>query len=792
MRSDKGERHARAFCSTGTDPVILQVNAKFKPFTDGGGLCSPGRWPPAERQTPKLPQERHALLGVVDHLQLDKKLLECHKAGFANAPWDVAAISAMAFDALGELDKTSRRPGLSREVPCGQPFMTNAIGALLERAGDPDASFMSSVGNGVSMGISDPIPRVPLICREKTKFRLPPHPEGPVSADSNYSSADTYKMEVKAKLAEEIPLGRIVGPGSRKEIADICGCSPDDLVVGKLACIKEGHDKFRTLWDGSWGYINHQVQNANQVEFPGLEEEKVILAWAQRQCSPAPPGGLATSPVGLLKFDVKGAHRLVKKVRSDWKYLAMQVDGNFYTNTVGTFGESTAAFWWGRVAGCFHRLLYYLGDKDSWGLVYADDSLWHYKLATFWQEAALAFLVLTMLGMPISWGKTRCGGSVSWVGFQINFTRWQCGVTDSRRVMVTEKATTLMESKWVMMDDLASLLGMLVHIGQALPQLRPLLQPGFALLHGLGSSGKRLWSLPAKKCLMHIIDMMNKTPMRRVWQNLRSCPGLAASDGSGGLVDFVVSSNKVLKYMVEVEPPPSSATLVSALPFGEKHRRKVSHVRELLGMPLPIKLFFRNRAGIGGWWSDSANPCRKDVHWFAEDLPEANFPWLFETPEGEVCSAGSSSTAVELLGIAVLLDLRLNALQRTSNRGCQSTSAGINMTSDADNKGCSFILSKLYTKTMPGSAILRHIADRVTVDDVECRVSWVPRDNNTWADDLSKNVFTGFDLSKRHVVDWTNYYDIKLDVQNYKDMLKAHKAALSQQQTNTDTIKICA
>ena len=142
--------------------------------------------------------------------------------------------------------------------------------------------------------------------------------------------------------------------------------------------------------------------------------------------------------MGLLKFDVKGAHRLVKKQKKFWRFLAMQVDGDFYTNTVGTFGESTAAFWWGRVAGALHRLLYYIGKRTSWGLVYADDSLWHLDLKVFWEESALIFLVLTMVGCPIAWGKTTCGGSPSWVGFQIDFVRWECGVTKKRLEILDE------------------------------------------------------------------------------------------------------------------------------------------------------------------------------------------------------------------------------------------------------------------------------------------------------------------------------------------------------------------
>ena len=131
---------------------------------------------------------------------------------------------------------------------------------------------------------------------------------------------------------------------------------------------------------------------------PGLPEQKVIMAWAQagnREHS-------LVSRCGMLKFDVKSAHRLVRKHKRDWRFLVMKLGEEFYCNTVGTFGESSASYWWARVYSAFHRLLYYVGAADAWGLVYADDSLWHLPLQHFWEEAALILCLLTVLGVPIA------------------------------------------------------------------------------------------------------------------------------------------------------------------------------------------------------------------------------------------------------------------------------------------------------------------------------------------------------------------------------------------------------
>ena len=607
-----------------------------------------------------------------------------------------------------------------------------------------------------------------MVCREKTKFRLPEHPSGTVSAEANYQSADKFKEQIKKKLDDEIPLGRIIGPGTKIDIANACNCEPDELVVGKLACIQEGEDKFRTLWDGSWGFINHQVKNPNQLESPGLAEEKEIMAWAQRR-SVCPPGSpLPTSKFGMLKFDIKGAHRLVKKCQADWKYLAMQVDGMFYTNTVGTFGESTAAFWWSRVAGAVHRLLYYLGHPSSWGLIYADDSLWHLKLEIFWQEAALTFLFLSMAGIPVAWPKTRCGGRMSWVGFQIDTILWQCGVTETRRKLVSEKAKLMLQVSSVSLTELASLLGMLVHVGQALPQIRPLLQPCFALLHGVyGSCAHPKWSFNAKRAIQTIVDAVSETPMRRVWPVRKFVPGCAASDGSGGLKHIELLTEEARSLLVCC--PPLDGHLVSVLTSGSRNRVRVSQVSELAHLALPFTVFFLNQGGIGGWWSDDLNPNKEDVFWFSETLPVAEFPWLYECVDGSFCAGGSSSTAVELLGITVLIDLRLEHFGGTGKLH-HGSNAGFAMGSMADNKGCSFVLAKLYTKKMPGAAILRHMARVATARDISCEVDWVPREQNTWSDELSKSIFNGFDLAKRRRVNWDNYDNIARDVTEFNSL----------------------
>ena len=73
------------------------------------------------------------------------------------------------------------------------------------------------------------------------------------------------------------------------------------------------------------------------------------------------------------------AHRLVKVRKDDWGLLACRSDSSSRTvwlNTVGTFGVSSAPYWWCRLFACVRRYVEYLfHDQPLFQLVYVDDLL---------------------------------------------------------------------------------------------------------------------------------------------------------------------------------------------------------------------------------------------------------------------------------------------------------------------------------------------------------------------------------------------------------------------------------
>ena len=66
-----------------------------------------------------------------------------------------------------------------------------------------------------------------------------------------------------------------------------------------------------------------------------------------------------------------------------------------------------------------------------------------------------------------------------------------------------------------------------------------------------------------------------------------------------------------------------------------------------------------------------------------------------------------------------------------------------------DNLGNTYVLAKFYTQRWPGAAILMEIASLMLASDSYMAISHVPRERNTWADDLANLDITGFDPAKR-------------------------------------------
>ena len=104
-----------------------------------------------------------------------------------------------------------------------------------------------------------------------------------------------------------------------------------------------------------------------------------------------------------LTADIKEAHRQIPIHPSNWHMLGSQLEpeGEVFVNTVGTFGVSSASYWWSRVATTVGRLYQYLVARyaSSWVLLLAED--YHLEMGGqhFRQALMIFFLLCDVVGV---------------------------------------------------------------------------------------------------------------------------------------------------------------------------------------------------------------------------------------------------------------------------------------------------------------------------------------------------------------------------------------------------------
>jgi hypothetical protein len=184
-----------------------------KPFHDGGGLCSPGRWPPGKRGLPAaLPGLRARLLGQFE------KAVRAASDGADDPLSFMLKLAAGRFkkSPFGEplLEETRARirdmldmPAAEDVVVEGQVFHLPLMAGILRAYGDPDWRFVQDLGEGVSLGVDEELPRTPSVFEEKGKWRLADDVGPGADTTENYQSVSPHVDKVRALFQEEAAMG---------------------------------------------------------------------------------------------------------------------------------------------------------------------------------------------------------------------------------------------------------------------------------------------------------------------------------------------------------------------------------------------------------------------------------------------------------------------------------------------------------------------------------------------------------------------------------------------------------
>jgi hypothetical protein len=468
----------------GFGPPLKAVWAgKVRELHDGGGLCSPGRWLPGRRKVCSwkgmeelgisLSKLLWQALGEPAKVCLKLACGQCKESPFADSL--ISAGRKLIAEAVAKESKFSSEQLL--EVQENQPFLLRLIGETLRLMGDPDwrIYFESSRENfwdGVSVGPGTKMPRTPAVFERKTKFRS--YDESEFSADvANYKSAAGPAMAavLEKQFLEESELGMMYR-STLSEAKD----EWSDLRISAQGAIEKSDDSWRILHDATHGVnINNQTTIRDQLRMPSAADQRTVMQESAEHDE---------GPHFSLQFDVSKAHRRFLHKRKDWGYLCCRSDDKqegLWINRVGTFGLTCASYWWGRLAAGIARLVIrFFAQRWVIQLLFADDNRLQANGPQKFSDLLLGLFLWVLVGTPLSWHKTKGGLSCEWIGFWIDYQRFELGLSESRALWLARWGQRVVKDGLVQMRDFAEGLGRLGFCAGILEFYKPFLAPLYA------------------------------------------------------------------------------------------------------------------------------------------------------------------------------------------------------------------------------------------------------------------------------------------------------------------------
>ena len=135
--------------------------------------------------------------------------------------------------------------------------------------------------------------------------------------------------------------------------------------------------------------------------------------------------------------------------------------------------------------------------------------------------------------------------------------------------------------------------------------------------------------------------------------------------------------------------------------------------------------------GLGGW-----RPVGEDISkspWFMVELNRKTAPWAYARglPFREIASLELPTT---LILVMILVP-----------KSAMPSQGALRLAGDTDNRGNSYALAKMQTTSFPLCAILCELSVQCRNRGMTLDLSWVPRNQNEEADQLSNFDAAGFD-----------------------------------------------
>ena len=492
---------------TGT-PIRTAWGGKSEHFHDGAGLCSPGRWWPEKRSTPPVAAQKvkDSLIQIIRRRfpaigQLALKLAAnaSEESPFSDSMIKEgveAILTALAIDPVHH-DKL-------REIPDHQPFRLYLLATIARSFNDPDwkvvATYRDSFATGVPVG-TDGLPRTPAVYERKRTWRKLVESDFDPWRD-NYRSIDGHEDILEQQLREERALGMCFTLPLEEAKRRWPGNS---LRIASIGALSKGDDSFRILHDGTRGVrVNNESRMRDRIRMPGPKEEKAILRRA---------AGKPHLQYFCLQADVSKAHRRFLHRPRDWGLLAFRIreGDDIWLNRVGTFGIGSAGYWWGRLAGIISRCaLSMTGSSEFFYLIFADDIKMSAAGPEKFELLIMVLFFWALLGCPFSWRKTRGGMRTEWIGFAIDYTRFEMGLSEKRAAWIIRWLTDLLAAGRAPVQQVVEGLGRLGFASGVLEFHRPFLAPLYSWTSAVPPKATLRLPVAIQLTLSHVLRRFQK------------------------------------------------------------------------------------------------------------------------------------------------------------------------------------------------------------------------------------------------------------------------------------------
>jgi len=231
-----------------------------------------------------------------------------------------------------------------------------------------------------------------------------------------------------------------------------------------------------------------------------------------------------------------------------------------------------------------------LGRAYTWQLIFADDLLWTSHGPDKYLDILKILLFWVMVGTPFSWKKVRGGLSLDWIGYWLDYSRFELGISESRAGWLIKWGQQILGDGLVLVRHMAEGLGRLGFAAGILEWARPFLAPMYA------------WTAAAPGGA--VLPLPSVVRLTLTW-----------------LVDQLRAGGRVV---VCGQPLASMGELFRADAKGED-----------------------NLVVLGGWCCQGGHGT-KEARWFSLEVTPAEAPWLFRGANASATISASELLATKL------------------------------------------------------------------------------------------------------------------------------------------------